>query len=78
MEFFLNGSEFREFRESDTSLKHELGWIYPLCYLCLNGPVVAFLSLIQEVEGSNNLFKMIIIFITEVKYVPEMGGNPSQ
>ena len=38
----------------------------PLCYLCLADAVVASWSLTQEVAGSNNLFKMTILFVAEL------------
>ena len=45
-------SEFRKFKESDESLKHELGSIkYPVPHMCLAGTVVATWSLTQEVVG---------------------------
>ena len=41
MEYFLNKTEFSEFRESDKSLKHELVSIKDLlCYQCLCGAEV--------------------------------------
>ena len=50
-------SEFNEFRESDKSLKHELGSIKdPVSYMCLAGAVVASWSLTQEVAGLINIF----------------------
>ena len=43
-------TEFREFRESDKSLKHELGSIkVPVSHMCQAGTVVACWSLTQEV-----------------------------
>ena len=43
---------FTEFRESDRSLKHELGSIKdPVSNMCLAGAVVACWSLTQEVAG---------------------------
>ena len=48
-------SEFSEFRESDKSLKHELGSIERSSLL----PVSCWRwSLTQEVAGLNNLFKI--------------------
>ena len=50
-------NEFSEFRESDKSLKHELGSIKdPVSYMCLAGAVVASWSLTQEVAGLTNIF----------------------
>ena len=45
--------EFSEFRESITSLKHELESINSVSHMCLAGSVVASWSLTQEVAGSN-------------------------
>ena len=48
--------EFSEFRESDKSLKHELGQLKDhVCYLC----TVGCWSLIPEVAGSNNLSNIV-------------------
>ena len=44
-------TEFREFKESDKSLQHELGSIKDLSLICIVGTVVAFWSLTQEVAG---------------------------
>ena len=45
-------TEFNEFREFDTSLKHELARLKdPVSHMCLAGVVVASCSLTQEVAG---------------------------
>ena len=47
--------EFSKFRESDKSLKHELGPIKePVSHVCLVYTVVAPWSLTPEVAGSNS------------------------
>ena len=45
-------SEFNELKESDKSLKHELGSIY------LSSIATCVWSLTQDVAGSNHLFKI--------------------
>ena len=44
----------------------------PLCDLYFAGAVIASWSLTQEVAGSNNLFKMIIFFVIELR---KFSGN---
>ena len=47
--------EFSKFRESDKSLKHELGPIKePVSHVCLVDTVVAPWSLTPEAAGSNS------------------------
>ena len=41
----------------------------PLCYLCLADAVVVYWSLTQEMAGSNNLFKMTILFVAEFNVI---------
>ena len=52
-------TEFTEFRESDKSLKHELG------SMCLAGAVVASWSVTQGMAGSSSFTVMINIFVIE-------------
>ena len=45
-------TEFSVFKETDKSLKHELGSIQdPVSHMCLAGAVVASWSLTQKVAG---------------------------
>ena len=54
-------SDFSKFRESDKSMRHELGQFKDIvCCLCLAGAVVASWPLTQEVAGSS-------LFVTAVK-----------
>ena len=43
----------------------------PVSHICLAGAVVAAWSLIQEVAGSNNLFKIYNIIVTKVNEFSE-------
>ena len=55
------GKKFSEFGKSDKSLKHELGSIERSCLSHVScWCLVASWSLIQEMAGSNILFKFII------------------
>ena len=55
-------SEFSKFRESDKSVKHELGSIErSVSHVCLAGALVAFLSLILQIRT----LLMAIISVTE-------------
>ena len=63
---FIEFSEFREWRESDKSLKHELGSTLRSClHMCLAGTVGTSLSLTQEVASSSPYAVMTNIFVTE-------------
>ena len=68
-------SEFSEFRESDKSLKHELGSIYkdPVSHMCLVAAVVASWSLTQEVAGSSPFTVISNILANSVK---QLGKTP--
>ena len=63
---FKEFSESSDFRESDKSLKHELGSIKDtVSFMCLAGTMVASWSLTQEVIGSSPFTVMTNIFVTE-------------
>ena len=56
-------SEFGKLRESNESLRHELGQFKdPVSDMCLAGAMVAFWSLTQDVAGSNPFTVMTNIF----------------
>ena len=59
-------TEFSEFRESDKSLKHELGQFKdPIAHICLAGAVVASWSLTQRGGRFESFTVMINIFVSE-------------
>ena len=59
-------TEFSEFKESDKSLKHELGAIKdPVSHMCLAGTVVASWSVTQDVTGLSPFTIMTNIFVSE-------------
>ena len=60
------GCECSEFRESERSLKHEMGWIYKgsACYLCLSGTAIVCWFLTEEIVGLNTiLYENILEFL---------------
>ena len=60
-------SGFNEIKESDKSVKHEMGSIEIYCLLtvCLVGTVVTSRSISQEVAGSSPFTVVKNIFVTE-------------
>ena len=60
--FPLMGRKFIEFREFDRSLKHELGFKDPVCYLCLPCTVVA--SVTQEIAYLIAAILLILHFLS--------------
>ena len=57
-----NNGVLQKFRESDKSLNHKFKYSVP--YMCLSGTVVATWSLMQEVGGLSQFFK-VNFFVTE-------------